>query len=58
MVLAFTECHLIIDTEIDISFNKNFERKFYWLDSTFILSSYLPTNDSLYHDQTIKLCNR
>ena len=58
MFLIFTDCHLIIDTEIDISFNKNFERKFYWLDSTFILSSYLPTNDSLYHDQTIKLCNR
>ena len=55
---TFTECHLIIDTEIDIYFNKNFARKFYWLDSTFILSSYLPTNDSLYHDQTIKLCNR
>ena len=48
---------LLIQKLIFLS-NKNFTRKFYWLDSTFILSSYLPTNDSLYHDQTIKLCNR
>ena len=49
---------LLLIQKLIFLFNKNFARKFYWLDSTFILSSYLPTNDSLYHDQTIKLCNR
>ena len=49
---------LLLIQKLIFIFNKNFARKFYCLDSTFILSSYLPTNDSLYHDQTIKLCNR